>query len=256
MRNIWSIAKKELGLYFRSPVGYVVFAIFLLIWGFFFTSAVNWAYEYSLQAAQNPYYSQGLNINQMVLSPTFHNITIFFLLLLPALTMRLFAEERKLGTDELLYTSPLSVTQIVAGKYAAALVMLLIMLGLSAVSSLFLFSYGNPEIAPLLVGYLGLFLMGAAFMAVGLFFSSLTENQVIALTVPMGLNLMFFILMSWVAYSASGLRKQVFDYVSFLRHFDGLVKGVLDTRNIVYFLSFCFFWLFLTQSVIQSRRWR
>jgi len=256
MRNIWSIAKKELGLYFRSPVGYVVFAIFLFIWGFFFTGAVNWAYEFSLQAAQNPYYSQGLNINQMVLAPTFHNITFFFLLLLPGLTMRLFAEERKLGTDELLYTSPLSVTQIVAGKYAAALIMLLIMLGLSAVSSLFLFSYGNPEIAPLLVGYLGLFLMGAAFLAVGLFFSSLTENQVIALIVPMGLNLMFFILMSWVAYSASGLRKQVLDYVSFLRHFDGLVNGVLDTRNIVYFLSFCFFWLFLTQSVIQSRRWR
>jgi ABC-2 type transport system permease protein len=255
MRNIWSIAKKELGLYFRSPVGYVVFAIFLLIWGFFFTSAVSWAYEYSLQAAQNPYYSQGLNINQMVVAPTFSNITIFFLLLLPALTMRLFAEERKLGTDELLYTSPLSVTQIVAGKYAAALVMLLIMLGLSTVSSLFLFRYGNPEIAPLLVGYLGLFLMGAAFMAVGLFFSSLTENQVIAVIVPMGINLMFFIL-SWVAYSASGLRKQVFDYLSFLRHFDGMVKGVLDIRNIVYFLSFCFLWLFLTHSVIQSRRWR
>jgi gliding motility-associated transport system permease protein len=254
MKNVWSIAKKELGLYFRSPVGYIVFAIFLLIWGFFFTSATNWAYEYSLQAAQNPYY-QGFNINQMVLAPTFHNITIFFLLLLPALTMRLFAEERKLGTDELLFTSPLSVAEIVAGKYLAALIMLLIMLGLSAVSALFLFRYGNPEIAPLLVGYLGLFLMGAAFMAVGLFFSSLTENQVVAVIVPMGLNLMFFIL-SWAAYSASGLRKQIFDYLSFLRHFDGMVNGVLDTRNVVYFLSFCFLWLFLTHSVILSRRWR
>jgi len=255
MTNVWSITKKELGLYFRSPVGYVVFAIFLFIWGLFFMSAVNWFYEYSLQAAQNPYYSQEVTINQYVLGSTFHNVTIFFLLLLPALTMRLFAEEKKLGTDELLYTSPLSVTQIVAGKYLAALIMLLIMLGLSAISCVFLFVYGNPELPTLLVGYLGLFLMGAAFMALGLFFSSLTENQVIAVIVPMGLNLMFFIL-GWIAYSASGLRKQVFDYLSFLRHFDGLVGGAFDTRAIVYFVSFCFLWLFLTHSVIQSRRWR
>jgi ABC-2 type transport system permease protein len=255
MKNVWSIAKKELGLYFRSPVGYVVFFTFLLIWGFFFISALRWFNDVSLQAAQNPYYAQQLNINQMVLAPTFQNITIFFLLLLPALTMRLFAEEKKLGTDELLYTSPLSVGQILGGKYLASLIMLLVMLALSAVSCLFLFLYGNPEIAPLLLGYLGLFLMGAAFMAVGLFFSSLTESQVVAVIVPMGLNLMLYIL-SWAASSASGLRKEVFDYLSFLQHFDGLIRGVLDTRDIVYFLSFCFFWLFLTHSVIQSRRWR
>ncbi|MGZ7065462.1 MAG: hypothetical protein ACXVI6_03810 [Candidatus Aminicenantales bacterium] len=133
--------------------------------------------------------------------------------------------------------------------------MLVVMLALSAVSCLFLFLYGNPEIAPLLLGYLGLFLMGAAFMAVGLFFSSLTESQVVAVIVPMGLNLMLYIL-SWAASSASGLRKEVFDYLSFLQHFDGLIRGVLDSRDIVYFLSFCFFWLFLTHSVIQSRRWR
>jgi ABC-2 type transport system permease protein len=255
MRNLWSIAKKELGLYFRSPVGYVVFFIFLLIWGFFFISALRWFNDYSLQAAQNPYYAQQLNINQMVLAPTFQNITIFFLLLLPALTMRLFAEEKKLGTDELLYTSPLSVGQIVGGKYLASLVMLLVMLALSAVSCVFLFLYGNPEIGPLLLGYLGLFLMGAAFMAVGLFFSSLTDSQVVAVIVPMGLNLMLYIL-SWAASSASGLRKEVFDYLSFLQHFDGITRGVLDTKDLVYFLSFCFFWLFLTHSVIQSRRWR
>lgn len=255
MRNVWSIAKKELGLYFRSPVGYVVFFIFLVIWGFFFISAIRWFNDVSLQAAQNPYYAQQLNINQMVVAPTFQNITIFFLLLLPALTMRLFAEEKKLGTDELLYTSPLSVGQILGGKYLASLIMLLVMLALSAVSCLFLFLYGNPEIAPLLIGYLGLFLMGAAFMAVGLFFSSLTESQVVAVIVPMGVNLMLYIL-SWAASSASGLRKEVFDYLSFLQHFDGIVRGVLDTKDIVYFLSFCFFWLFLTHSVIQSRRWR
>jgi gliding motility-associated transport system permease protein len=255
MKNIWAITKKELGLYFRSPVGYVVFCIFLLIWGFFFTSAVRWFADYTLQAAQNPYYAQQLNVNQMVLAPTFQNITIFFLLLLPALTMQLFAGEKRSGTDELLFTSPLSVAEIVGGKYLAALIMLAIMLGLSAVAVVFTFAYGNPELAPLLSGYLGLFFLGASFMAVGLFFSAVTESQVVAAIVPMGLNLLLYIL-SWAASTASGAMKGLLDYLSFLTHFDGPVRGVLDTRDLVYFLSFCFLWLFLTHSVIQSRRWR
>lgn len=255
MKNIWAITKKELGLYFRSPVGYVVFCIFLLIWGFFFTSAVRWFSDYSLQAAQNPYYAQQLNINQMVLAPTLQNITIFFLLLLPALTMRLFAEEKRMGTDELLFTSPLSVAEIIGGKYLAALIMLAVMLALSAVSIVFTFVYGNPELAPVLSGYLGLFLMGAAFMAVGLFFSALTESQVVAVIVPMGLNLLFYIL-SWAASTARGALKGLLDYLSFLTHFDGPVRGVLESKDLVYFLSFCFLWLFLTHSVILSRRWR
>jgi len=255
MKNMWSITKKELGLYFGSPVGYVVFAIFLFIWGYFFTGILRWFNDQGLQMAQNPYYYQQLNINQVVFSSTFHNITIFFLLLLPALTMRLFAEEKKLGTEELLYTSPLTSAQILLGKYLASLIMLAIMLALTGVSSLITFIYGNPELAPLLVGYLGLFLIGAAFMAVGLFFSSLTENQVVAVILAMGTNLLIYIL-SWSAYSASGLRASVFNYLSFLQHFDELVRGILDTRDIVYFLSFSFFWLFLTHSWIQSRRWR
>jgi gliding motility-associated transport system permease protein len=255
MKNIWSITKKELGLYFGSPVGYVVFAIFLFIWGYFFTGILRWFNDQALQMAQNPYYAQQININQVVFSSTFHNITIFFLLLLPALTMRLFAEEKKLGTEELLYTSPITASQILLGKYLASLIMLAVMLVLSAVACLFTFFYGNPEVAPLLLGYLGLFLIGAAFMAVGLFFSSLSENQVVAVILAMGANLLIYIL-SWSAYSASGLRASVLNYLSFLQHFDELVRGILDTKDIVYFLSFSFFWLFLTHSWIQSRRWR
>lgn len=255
MRNIWAIAKKELGLYFGSPVGYVVFAIFLFIWGYFFTSILRWFNDMAFQAAQNPYYAQQLNINQNVFAPTLSNITIFFLLLLPALTMRLFAEEKKLGTEELLYTSPLSAGQILLGKYLASLVMLAVMLALSAVSTAFTFVYGNPELAPLLIGYLGLFLIGAAFMAVGLFFSSLTENQVVAVILAMGTTLLIYIL-SWAAYRASGTMASVLNYLSIQEHFSDMVRGVLDTKSLVYFLSFSFFWLFLTHSWIQSRRWR
>ncbi len=255
MKNIWSITKKELGLYFGSPVGYVVFAIFLFIWGFFFTNILRQFNDYAMQMAQNPYGAQQLNVNQVVFGYTFQNITIFFLLLLPALTMRLFAEEKKLGTEELLFTSPLTPAQILLGKYLASLVMLALMLALTAVACLFTFLFGNPEVAPLLVAYLGLFLIGAAFMAVGLFFSSLTENQVVAVILAMGTNLLIYIL-SWQAYTASGLKAKVFNYLSFLQHFDELVRGILDTKDIVYFLSFTFFWLFLTHSWIQSRRWR
>ena len=129
------------------------------------------------------------------------------------------------------------------------------MLVLSSVACLFTFLYGNPEPLPLLLGYLGLFLIGASFLAVGLFFSSLTENQVVAVILAMGINLLIYIL-SWMAYGASGTLAGVLNYLSFLQHFEDLVRGVLDTKSLVYFLSFIFFWLFLTHSWIQSRRWR
>ena len=255
MKNAWSITKKELKAYFASPIAYAVIAVFMLLVGFFFYSLVWWFNSQSLQMAQNPYYAQQININQMVYSPLFHNISIILLLMLPLLTMRLFAEERKLGTDELLYTSPLSVTQIVAGKYLAALVMLLIMLGLSAVSCVFLFAYGNPELPTLLVGYLGLFLLGAAFMALGLFFSSLTENQIVAAFLTV-VTLLLLLVLNWVTSSGGGSWRSVLGYLSYSDHFGEMTKGILDTKDLVYFLTLSFFGLFLTHSVIQSRRWR
>ncbi|MCJ7487256.1 MAG: ABC transporter permease subunit, partial [Candidatus Aminicenantes bacterium] len=180
MKNILSMMKREIGAYFSSPIAYVVISGFLLLVGYFFYSLVWWFNAQAMQMAQNPYYAQQININEMVFSPLFHNMSIILILVAPLLTMRLLAEEKKNGTDELLYTSPLSVGQIILGKYLAALVMLAAMLGLTALLSIFAFAFGNPEIAPWLTGYLGLFLMGATFIAIGLFFSSLTENQIVA----------------------------------------------------------------------------
>jgi ABC-2 type transport system permease protein len=117
------------------------------------------------------------------------------------------------------------------------------------------FAYGNPELAPVIIGYLGLFLMGAAFIAVGIFFSSLTENQIVAAVLTFG-TLLLFLVMNWAAYSAGGAWKSVLNYLSFFQHFDGLTQGMLDTQDLVYYASFAFFGLFLTHSVIQSRRWR
>jgi len=255
MKNIWAITKKEIKSYFTSPIAYVVITVFLVLVGFFFYSLIWWFNSQSMQMSRNPAYFQQLNINQMVYSPLFQNISIILLLMLPLLTMRLFSEEKKIGTDELLYTSPISVNQIILGKYLASLIVLFIMLLLTGIPSIFTFAYGNPELAPLLSGYLGLFMMGAAFIAVGIFFSSLTENQIVSAILTFGALLLFWIL-NWASYAAGGIWKDVLNYLSFFQHFDDLTRGILDTTDVVYYLSFAFFGLFLTHSVIQSRRWR
>jgi len=255
MKNIWAIFKKEIKTYFTSPIAYVVITVFLVLIGFFFYSLIWWFNSQSLQMAQNQYYYQQLNINQMVYSPLFQNMSIILLLMIPLLTMRLFSEEKKTNTDELLYTCPISINQIILGKYFASLFVLLAMLLLTGILSIFTFAYGNPELVPILNGYLGLFLQGAAFIAVGIFFSSLTENQIVAAILTFGTLLLFWIL-NWASYSAGGIWKGVLNYLSFIQHFDDMTRGILDTTDLVYYLSFIFLGLFLTHSVIQSRRWR
>lgn len=255
MKNIWAVCKKEISAYFTSPIAYVVITVFLVLVGFFFHSLIWWFNTQSMQMARNPQMLQRLNINQMVYSPLFHNISIILLLVIPLLTMRLFAEEKKIKTDELLFTSPISINQIILGKYFASLFVLVVMLALSGILSIFTFAYGNPEFLPILNGYLGLFLMGAAFMAVGIFFSSLTENQIVAAVLTFGALLLFWIL-NWASHSAGGIWQSVINYLSFFQHFDDMTKGILDTSDLVYYLSFAFFGLFLTHSFIQSRRWR
>ena len=255
MKNIWFIAKKELQAYFSSPIAYVVIAVFLLLVGFFFYSLIMWFNSQAMQLAQNPAYYQQININQMVFSPLLHNMSIILLLMLPLLTMRLFAEEKKIGTEELLFTSPVSINQIILGKYLASLIVLAVMLLLTGLLMIFTFAYGNPELAPLLDGYLGLFLMGAAFLAIGIFYSSLTENQIVAAILTFGTLLLFWVL-SWAGSAAAGIWKDALNYVSFFQHFDDMTRGILDTKDVAYYLSFAFVGIFLTHSVIQSRRWR
>ncbi len=255
MKNIWAICKKEIKTYFTSPIAYVAITVFLVLIGFFFYSLIWWFNSQSLQMAQNPSYYQQLNINQMVYSPLFHNMSIILLLMVPLLTMRLFSEEKRRQTDELLFTSPISVNQIILGKYFASLFVLLVMLFLTGILSIFVFAYGNPELVPVLNGYLGLFLAGAAFISAGIFFSSLTENQIVSAILTFGTLLLFWIL-NWASYSAGGIWKSVLNYLSFFQHFDDMTRGILDTTDLVYYLSFIFLGLFLTHSVIQSRRWR
>jgi ABC-2 type transport system permease protein len=255
MRNIWAICKKEIRTYFYSPIAYVIITVFLLLTGFFFNSLISWFNSQAIQLARNPAYYQQMNINQMVFSPLFQNVSIILLLAIPLLTMRLFSEEKKIRTDELLYTSPISINQIILGKYFASLFVLLVMLLLTWIYVLFTFFYGNPEFMPLLTGYFGLFLTGAAFIALGIFFSSLTENQIVSALLTFG-TLLLLLVLNWAAFSATGFWKGVLNYLSFSQHFDNMTRGILDTSDLVYYFSLIFFGLFLTHSVIQSRRWR
>lgn len=255
MKNVAFIAKKEIRAYFHSPIAYVVIAVFLLLSGYFFYNSVVWFSQYAMEASQNPYYAQQLNINQMVFGPLFHNMSIILLLVMPLLTMRLLAEEKKAGTEELLFTSPVSVVEIILGKFLGALFVLLVMLLLTGIPAALTFAYGNPQLGPVLVGYLGLFLLGAAFIALGLFYSALTENQIIAAVLAFG-TLLLFLVLNWASSSAGGVWRGVLNYLSFSQHFDGLTQGLVDTQDLVFYLSFAFFGLFLTHSVIQSRRWR
>lgn len=255
MRNIIAIAQKELKIYFVSPMAYVLIGVFLLISGFFFYNILMYFNMQSIQFGANPYYSSQLNINQFVYSTYFHNTSIILLLILPLLTMRLFAEEKRLGTEELLFTSPLSTWEIIIGKFFSAVIILLIMLLVTGIYSIFTFLYGNPQIEPILTGYLGLFLLGSAFIAIGLFTSSLTENQIVAAVLGFGTLLLFWVI-SWASDNVGPLWRNILTQLSFFEHFDDLVKGVIDTEDIIYYLSVTFFGLFLTHTTIEAKKWR
>lgn len=255
MRSVWIIAKKELKTYLYSPIAYILTAFFLLVSGFFFYSILSWANEQTLRLQQSGYAIDRVNINQMLFEPFFNNMTVILMFLLPLLTMRLFADEKKMRTEELLLTSPLRPGAIILGKYLATLLIYAVILLLTSTYAVFVFLNGNPEAAPLLTAYLGLFLLGAVFIAIGLFASALTENQVIAAAISFSAILLIWVV-SWVGESGPGAWRAILSYLSFFSHFRNMVAGVIDTQDIVYFLSFIFLGLYLTRALFEFRKWR
>ncbi len=255
MRGTFTIYKKELKSYLYSPIAYVLVGVFLLLSGFFFYNLMWWFNSQSLTMARNPYYAKQLNINRFVFEPFFHNASIVLLLILPLLTMKLFSEERKSGTEELLFTSPVGNGEIVYGKFLASTTVLLIMLAGMGILSIFPFLYSKPEVYPVVVGFLGIFLMGIAFISVGVFTSSLTENQVVSASLGFGVLLLLWVL-SWIAEASGEPIREILRYVSFFEHFKEMPKGVLNITDVVYYLSFTYFMLFLTTSYLEARRWR
>jgi len=259
MRNFLAIFKREIKSYFTSPIAYVVIGLFLILAGIFFylivSNFVQMCMRVDMMAQQYRQAPQKMNINMMAIRPIMHNLSLFALFFLPLVTMRLYSEEKRTGTIELLMTSPVTNWQAILGKFAAAGALFLVMLAGTFVYIVFLFLYGKPEIGPILTGYLGLFLIGLSYISFGLFFSTLTDNQIIAAVSAFVFILVFWAI-GWVSGIVSPTLGQTLTNFSLIEHFDDFAKGVLDTKHIVYYLSFIFMGLFLSFVSIESARWR
>lgn len=253
--RIWPVFKKELRLYFVSPMAYVVLFVFLLISGYFFYSIVAFFNLISLQSAMNPAFARSVNVTEGVIRPLFSNLSVILLFLAPMITMRLFAEEKKSGTIELLLTYPVRDGAVLTGKYAAAMALYAVMLGLTFLYPAILAFMTRLEWGPLLTGYLGLLLIGATFLAVGVLVSSLTENQIVAGFGTFGILLVFWVL-GWSADLAGPVWGKVLSHLSLLEHYESFSKGVIDTKDVIYYLNFTIFCLFLTLRSLESKRWR
>ena len=193
MRNTWIICRKELGSYFVSPIAYLLLTMFGVIFGFFFWNALG---IFVIEGIQMQMSGQSfpMNLNEQIIRPLLSNISVVGLFFIPMITMRLFAEEKRTGTIELLVTSPIRDGEIIVGKWLAALMLYSCMLLFTAVNFAFLFRYGNPDWKPLLVGYLGLLLQAGALLAIGTFISTLTKNQIIAGAATFGVCLLLWVL--------------------------------------------------------------
>src|ERR1700730_13708155 len=257
MRNTLVIAGKELQGYFVQPVAYVVLTVFLLLGGWFFFSMLR-QFDEMVQLVQMMGQAQSLeqmNLNTRVIDPLLHDLSIVLVIVMPALTMRVFAEEKRTGTYELLLTAPIRTGEIVAGKFIAAAVFTLIMVALAWIFPLILMIFGNPEVGVMFAGYLALALLSLTFAAVGLFTSSVTQNQIIAAISSFGILILLYVI-SWPAESGEGAVWAVLKYLSLPEHFSTMVRGVIDTADVVFFLSAILLSLFLTQRAVESARWR
>jgi ABC-2 type transport system permease protein len=252
--NIIAIAQKELRGYFASPIGYILVGFFALLFGYFYFAMLAFFERQSMQMMMQ----QGggtLNINQMLVGPVFSNSTVIMLFVFPLITMRTYSEEKRSGTIELLLTSPITDWQIIVGKFAGAMLLYVAMLSVTLIPMGVLFIYGNPEWKPIATGYLGLLLMGGAFLSLGLFISSLTKNQIVAAMATFGVFLMLWVI-NWIASFVGPTGQQVLSALSITEHFDDFAKGIIDTRHLIYYLSFISFGLFLTAKAVDAERWR
>ena len=250
------VLRKELRLYFGSPVAWVLIAMFLVLSGFYFSQIFFIYTMQSIQASMNPMMGGGsLNPVDSIMRPLLHFMAVMLLFFVPMLTMRLFAEEKRSGTIELLLTAPLTDFQIIAGKFLGAMGLYAAMLAVTIPHIAALFWLGNPEWIPIVVTYLGLLLMGGCFISVGLFISSLTKNQIVAVMATFTVFLMLWVI-NWIASFMGPRAQDVLNYLSITDHLDDFTRGVIDTKHLVYYISFISFGLYLTMRSVDTERWR
>jgi len=254
MRNIWIVCRKELRSYFVSPIAYAVMALFALIFGFVFYLATRDLMNFSFQA-QMMRGPQTINVNDQLIRPVLGFAGTVALFLIPLISMRLISEEKRIGTIELLLTSPIQDVSIILGKWLAALLLYLCVLGMSVLDIAMLFAWGKPDWKPVLVAYLGLILQGGCLLAIGMFVSTLTSSQVVAGGATFFLSLLLWMLSWSTAYDTSTTSK-VLNYLSIVTHMENFSKGVLNLKDAVFYVTFIFFALFLSLRQMESLRWR
>lgn len=254
MNNILIICRKELKSYFASPIAYLLMAIFAVIFGFFFYSATA---IFVVRGMESQMMGRGMpmDVNEWVIRPLLMNASVVGLFLIPMITMRLFAEEKRSGTIELLLTSPVRDSEIIVGKWLAALIMYACILGISAINIAILYAYGKPDWKPILTGYLGLLLQGGTLLGIGAFISTMTKNQIIAGGATFAVCLLLWVL-DWVSAYETTTWGKVVSYLSVVTHFEPFAKGVIDTKDVIFYITMIFFGLFLTARSMESLRWR
>src|SRR5229473_3914890 len=254
MRNVWVICRKELRSYFASPIAYAVMALFALIFGFVFYMATRDFYNFAFRS-QMMGGPQPMNVNEQVIRPVLGFAGTVALFLIPMITMRLIAEERRSGTIERLLTWPIQDFSIILGKWLGAMFLYLCVLGMSMLNIAFLFAWGKPDWKPVLVAYLGLILQGGCLLAVGALISAMTSNQIVAGGATFFVSLLLYML-SWMTEYDSTTTSKVLNYVSIVTHMENFSKGILDLKDAVFYVSFIFLALFLTARQMESLRWR
>jgi ABC-2 type transport system permease protein len=253
MRNVWIIWRKELSSYFVSPVAYVLLTLWGLIFGYFFWANLGMFLKYSMESQMSGQ-MYPMNINEQIIRPLLQNVAVIGLFFLPMITMRLFAEEKRTGTIELLATSPIRDLEIILGKWLAAMSLYCCFLLFTVVHFLFLFKYGNPDWKPILIAYLGLLLEAGAMLAIGTFISSLTKNQIIAGAATFAVLILLWVL-SWSDFNNTGWA-HVLSYMSLTTHSESFMRGVAELKDGIYYATLIFLGLFFTARSMESLRWR
>lgn len=236
MNKITTITFRELSSYFLSPIAYVIMAVYIALYGVFFTGV---------------FVTYGIANLQFSLS----NVLLVFLFMAPLMTMRTLAEERKMGIEELYMTSPITTTELILGKYFALALSYLVMLSLLLFHFFIVIFFAKPDLGPIISSMTGLFLAGLTFLAIGLFTSSLSDNQIISGLAGFGILLSYWLL-GWVANSMGGRFGEILGNLSLLKYYQDFNKGVIDTKSIIFYLSNMGVFLFLTIQHMEARRWR
>ena len=238
MSKVLTLAKKELNFYFNSPLGYIVISVFLVISGWLFIQTFFLASQASMRNF-------------------FDILPMIFMFVLPAVTMAAWSEEKRSGTVEVLMTFPIKISEAVLAKFISSLVFLAILLGLTLVIPYMVASVGSPDRGVIVAGYIGLLLLGASYIAVGLWVSSITKNQIVSFILAAVIIFAFYMLgNSFITGSLPGAIAGIAKFLSLSAHFNSILRGVISLSDIVYYLSIIAFFLFLNMRVVSLRNWK